>query len=383
MKRSPVFIGMMMYAGMVIGAGMYGLPYVISKVGYALGVVYILVLAAACLVLSFCYAEVVMRTASRHQPPGYVGKYLGKPWKIIYMVSFILGLNGVLTAYTLEAGVFLHAIFSSLIGGTPTFYSLIFLAVSALIIYLGIKLLSHVEMLLTVVLILGVVLFVFVSFTKIRLDYLWSFSPTDFLLPYGVILFSLMGDFSISDIAYLPGMDRRKLPRIILVGLGVPVALYLLFVAGIIGVSGPGTTEDALSGVRSVLGNGIIIGGGIIGILTIVTSFLPVGLVLKEFYSIDRKLQHVVAWALMVMVPFIIVVLELTTFLRLLNVIGSVFLGVNSFIMLRTYLKARTHGDRTPEVALRIPRALVYVVAALFLLGSCYGIAYNIPQLFR
>ena len=48
--------------GTTIGAGMFGIPYVVSKIGFLPGLAYILVLGALTLFLNLIYGEVILRT---------------------------------------------------------------------------------------------------------------------------------------------------------------------------------------------------------------------------------------------------------------------------------------------------------------------------------
>ncbi len=63
--------------GTIIGAGVLGLPYVISQAGFNLGLILILIIGLAVLYMNLFYGEVVLRTKTAHQLAGYAEKYLG------------------------------------------------------------------------------------------------------------------------------------------------------------------------------------------------------------------------------------------------------------------------------------------------------------------
>ncbi len=67
--------------GTIVGAGILGIPYVISKAGLWYGFLIILFLGLAFLLLNLFGGEVVLRTKKQFQLTGYAGKYLGPTGK--------------------------------------------------------------------------------------------------------------------------------------------------------------------------------------------------------------------------------------------------------------------------------------------------------------
>ena len=57
--KSRLFSSIAILIGTIIGAGIFGIPYAISKVGFGIGVIYLLVLGAVILVVTLAFGEVV------------------------------------------------------------------------------------------------------------------------------------------------------------------------------------------------------------------------------------------------------------------------------------------------------------------------------------
>ena len=121
--RHKLWMAISTLVGTIVGAGILGLPYVISKVGFVYGSVLIVLLGLAFLLLNLCMGEIVLRTRQQHQLTGYAAKYLGQKGKWIMTLTLILSIYGALTAYLIGEGETLHAIF----GGSSLLYTLIFL----------------------------------------------------------------------------------------------------------------------------------------------------------------------------------------------------------------------------------------------------------------
>ena len=97
--------------GTIIGAGVFGIPYVMAKSGIIFCLFYFLILGAAALFLHLFFGEIVLRTKKKHRLIGYTEKYLGGRAKILVSFSTIIGTIGALLAYIILGGNFLKIIF--------------------------------------------------------------------------------------------------------------------------------------------------------------------------------------------------------------------------------------------------------------------------------
>ena len=87
MNSLSTFRATALLCGTIIGAGVLGIPYVISKVGFIPGFFIILLIGLAMLMLNLLLGEVILRTPGNHQLPGYAERYLGKTGKKLMMFS--------------------------------------------------------------------------------------------------------------------------------------------------------------------------------------------------------------------------------------------------------------------------------------------------------
>src|SRR3989344_3479182 len=100
--------GTLMLSGMIIGAGMFAIPFVFSQAGFWLGIFELVLLGVVVIVIHLSYAEVVLATGETHRLPGYVGIYLGRWGKMISFASIALSALGTLLVYLLLGSTFLE-----------------------------------------------------------------------------------------------------------------------------------------------------------------------------------------------------------------------------------------------------------------------------------
>ena len=184
------------FCGTIIGVGLFGLPYVTAKVGFLPMIFYFLVLGAVMTLIHLIYGEIVLRTPGKHRLPGYNRLYLKSPLlEALSYLSTIVGLTGALLAYLVVGGEFLTNLLQPYLGGSPLLYSSVFFSLGFLMIYFGSGPVSKTEFFS-----LGIFFFVQAVLLAKALPYLEpnhfttaQLNPSNFFLPYGVILFSLAG----------------------------------------------------------------------------------------------------------------------------------------------------------------------------------------------
>ena len=376
--NGKLFSAVVILMGTVIGAGIFGIPYVVARVGFSLGLVYLVVLGLVVTIELLCYGEIVLRTKEYHQTAGYAEKYFGRWGKLFMSFSLLFGIYGALLAYMIGIGDFLYLLLGEFLGGTPILYSTIFFILASLAIMAGLGMIVKVEKSMFVVLFIVMTLLFVFGAKHIQFSNLLNINFKDLFLPYGVILFAFSGVSAVPVMSRVLRQGRKSLKVAVVLGMIAVLAVYLLFALLIVGISGEQTSEEAIVGLTGLLGNKIVIIGAIFGILAMTTSFLTLGLVMKEMYVYDYSLDKTLAWVLTCFVPFIIFLLGLIGFIKVLGIVGSITGGISGILLLLMYLKAKKSGDREPEYKIRIPRPIIYLICALLGLGVVYEIYYLI-----
>jgi len=365
------------YLGTVIGVGIFGLPFVAFKSGFFVVVSYFLCMALVAILINFLYGEVILGTKEMHRLPGYVGKYLGEKWKRVTFFVITIGLMGALLAYLIIGGQFLNSFLGPYLGGNPTLYTLLFFGLGAYLVFRGIKSVSGVELSLLFVFFIILAIFFIKAFPSIDISYFKTLNPKFLFFPYGVILFSLWGSAVIPEIkealaACPTGRSglRIRLRRVIFWGTIVAAVIYLFFIVIVLGVSGPVTSEEAISGLEKVLGSNIVRLGFIFGVITCFTSFLTLALTLKKVFWYDFGISKNFAWFLTCFPPLFLFFLGIRGFIGVISFTGAIALGVEGIIIVflyREFLKKKFSQRINPAF---------YLLAGIFVLGIILELVY-------
>ena len=377
-KRGDFLEAVATLVGMVIGAGILGIPYVVSKAGFLTGLVDIIIIGLGVMVINLYVGEIMLRTREDHQLTGYAGKYLGRPGKALMIFSMIFGLYGALVAYTIKVGEFLHAIFAPLIGGSILVYSIVFFAIAGFLVYKDIKAIEKSELLMVFLILCIMLFFVVFAYSSVKIENLAGFNTARLFLPYGVILFAYLGAAAIPEIGIELKDNKKKIKKAIIIGSLIPIVVYVLFALVVVGIVGPEKmTEDAIIGLGAVLGKKFLLVGLAFGILTMATSFIAVGLALKEMYNFDFKCSKRLSTFLACFIPFIaavalILIKTKDAFVKVIDLAGVVSGGIMGGLIIMMVWNAKKIGDRNPEYSISSIRIVDILLILMFLAGMVY-----------
>ena len=360
------------FTGTVIGVGIFSLPYVASKAGFFIILLYFLVMAFVVVMSHFIYGEITLEEKGIHRLPGYVENYLGPRWKKITLFIIGLGLMGALLAYLIIGGSFLNSFFNPFFGGNEILYTLLFFIAGSYLIFKGIKSISQIELSLLVVFFVILFLFLIKAFPFINIENLKTINLESFAFPYGVVLFSLWGSAIIPEIKEMLGGDRKQLRKVILYGTIIATCVYLFFIFIILGTSGISTSKDALSGFLAKAGNGILKLGFIFGVICCFTSFITLGLTLKKVFWYDFKLSPNFSWFIVSFLPLILFFLGLRGFIEIIGFTGALMLGAEGLIIIFLYRKFLFKKFS------RKMHPVFYGLAGIFVLGIIFEILHFI-----
>jgi len=128
MKKIVVFLkALSVFLGTVVGVGMFGLPFMAQKAGFFIILTYFLFMVLIAITIHFLFGKVALGTNENHRLPGYAEEYLGKKGKNISFLVISTSLFGALLAYLIIGGQFLNSFFNPYFGGSPIFYTFLFL----------------------------------------------------------------------------------------------------------------------------------------------------------------------------------------------------------------------------------------------------------------
>lgn len=360
--------------GSTVGVGIFGIPFVFSKAGFLPGILFLVGLTGLVLLLNMMYGEVALRTNERHQLVGYASRYLGPIGKRFTLFSVTLSSYGALLAYIVISGTFLSTIFSGFVFVSPVFFSTLFFIAGGLMIFRGLKVISRYDLVMLGFFILFSLGFIAFGLKHVELSNFTLVNRDFWFLPFGVIFFALNGFVAIPLMHERVDDDHqdRKLKKAILLGTLIPSVIYLIFAVVVVGVTGEITSPDAISGVATFLGSKIAIFGAIFGLCSISTSFMGLGLALRESLEDVNGLSKFTATFWTLIPPYLLYLLGLRNFIEVVGLVGGVALSIDGIVLLFLYAKARRSGDRLPEFSVRLPMPIIYLLAVVFVVAIVF-----------
>ena len=363
-------------AGTVIGAGVFALPYLFVRSGLGIGFLTLAAGALAYVLLHLLYADLILRAPGEHRFPGYARMYLGRAPFWLSIAMTVLEMIFVMTIYLILSVSFLNLIAAGpdLVNPHTTDLHpwlsgvgvklLIFWLLGSLAIFLSIRRLAISEFLVTaaMVAIIGAIFFLGIGDVGriVELKLFTGFS--NMLLPLGAALFALSGRVAIpSLVAYFRerAIDhgRRALRRAIVAGTLVPAGLYAFFVLGILGLS-PSVSEDAISGLVGAVPSLLLAAIGVLGLLSLWSSYIVVGLDVANILRYDLKFSPATRIALVVGGPLLLYLMGFQEFIPLVGFVGGIFLALEGILIVTMWLKARQHPPHRPPLLARISPVL-------------------------
>lgn len=357
-------------SGSVIGVGFFSLPYIASRTNIWLVAGYLIALTFVIILLNTIVGEISLKTPDFKRIPGFVGFHLGKWAEAVSLTTAILGGFGVLLVYLIVGGDFLTNAFSPIFGGSYLLYVIIYFLLGGILVYSDIRAIAKVE-LATIVLLLLTLLVIFIKgFAFIKLGNIFvsdfKFDISNLFLPYGPIIFSLWGIGLIPEVEEMLRGGKKNIKKIIIASVLITSSIYLLFILLVLGITGAGTTESALVGLKSVLKGWVMFAALFVGAVVTFNAFISLGLILKNIFIYDLGIQKMQAVVIVCALPLILFLMGIRSFIPVISFIGGMFLGIDGILILLMYKKT---GGR---------KIIIYPLSLIFLLGVIYQIAYYI-----
>jgi len=361
--------------GTIIGVGVFGLPFITSKVGFPIMIIYFLILGTFVALIHYFFAEISLRTPDLKRLPGFVEFYFGKSLAKFAFFCAILGTLLTNLAYLIVGGSFLKELFEPFFSSKESFWVLVYFLIGAIFIFFDISLIQRIEFLSLIGFFLVLFLIFFENLKRINPKFL--FLPPDFsqiFLPYGPILFSLWGADLIPETEEMLGQKKELLKKIVPVSILISALIYLFFIYLVLGISGPKISQNSLSGLKEVLGQSVSVSFLLVfGILATFTSFIALSLNLKKIFWYDLKLNKNFAFFLSSFPALLFYFLGIKNFISLISFIGAIMLALNGIFILLMKIKIQNE-----EIKIKIEKILIFLLIFVLLLGIFYEIFYNL-----
>lgn len=351
--------------GTIIGAGALGIPYVVMRSGFLIGMLHLIIVGFVLTLTMIYLGEITLRTKTNHQLAGYAEKYFGRKGKMIMILAVAFGVYSAIVAYLVGEGESLSFIFFSNTNHTLTFGILTWMIVSA-ISYFDLKALEKGEEIgvgLIAALILSIVVIFWKKVDATNLAYV---NTNNFFVPFGVILFAYLGFTAVPEIKRFMDSEKKNLRKSIILAHLTCFIIYSIFVAVVVGSQGSQTPSLSTLALGKVF--------VLLGMLTMFTSYLSLSIALTDSLRVDFGMKKNLAWLSTIIIPVLsFIILELTNsanFTSILGIGGVISGGLTAIIILLMLPKAKKYGERKPEYSMPYSKIIAVLIALMFIIGA-------------
>lgn len=366
------FKAVSIFIGTIIGAGIFGIPYIVNKSGIMAGFFYFLILGGVVLLIHLFFGEAILRTKEHCRLPGLAQRYLGSFGKILVMISVVTGLLGALLAYLILSGDFLKILLSSYFNLSTSQFALIFWTIMSFLVFRGIKLIARIELLTNVIFFSISAVILFFSLPHFNFYNLAAINFPNAFLPFGVILFSLIGWSAIPEIIDFlkTPQEKKQIKKVIILTSVLMVPFYLFFTIAVLGVVGGNISQDTISSLVPYLDPKIIFLAVLAALVTLADSILVIGVHLKNTFIYDLKLSNNLATIIVCGVPLLMFLIGFRNFIGTLGFVGTVMGVIEGIAIILIFKKAKKSGNRKPEYSLNVSPIILYLLIAVLILGA-------------
>ncbi len=362
--------------GTTVGAGILGLPYAIAQAGFLPGSLLLLFVGMATMVLNLMYAELILRTRSDHEIPGYGGVYVGKGAQMIALLAGLLGSYGALLAYAIGES----RVLSGLFGGPPLLWGLLFLILGGYVIFRGLDMVRRFEFVLSISLLCILFLIGVAVHPHINTAHLARVDVNNLATPYGVLMFAFAGTASVPLVRKQMVGREKAIPKVFLVANSLILIAYFLFVWVVLGATGAETTDIATLGLTRVVGPWMGLMGNVLAAVTLFSGFIAMGLSLRRVFECDYGLTRPQAWLSTMIIPTALFLVGMREFVVVLGVSGGIVLGVQGVLIVLAFWRSQKVSflhkvfpfemGRKPEFELGSQLVVGVVLFGMYVIGA-------------
>lgn len=359
--------------GTIVGAGFLGIPFVVAKAGFTIGLFHLMLIGIAITLTMLYLGEIILRTKEHHQLTGYAEKYLGKRGKQWMFFATSFGIYAALLAYLIAEGESI----SALVFGTNAYTILCafsFWLLLSLLSLGGLRTLKKGESIGVILVFIMIISITVLLYSKITITNLTTFSPQYFFTPFGVILFAFLAFTALPEVKFILRDDQRSMKRSIILAHLAAFTIYVIFTLLIIGFKGTATPEIA----TLALGKPFIL----LGMITMFTSYLSLSMSMIDTFHYDFRKTRTHAWLTTISIPLILYFLLLffkqATFTTILSIGGTISGGLTALLILAMVRRAKQQGTQNPPYKMPSSLFLLSLLALVFIIGALAELIQNI-----
>lgn len=364
--KKTVVRAMLTMVGTIIGAGIFGVPLVMEKMGVLVGSFVFWLIAFVILASHLLFLEVIDRVRERMRLPGYVGKVLGSWAKRLAVFTHTFQLAGANFAYLILGGEFILFIAERFgLNLNVLWWQILFWAAGSMAAVLALRLMAKVESALTWGLIFLLVFMITVAVPQADAIRIFSLRDGIHLASVGVFVFAMFGLTAIAEVYEITGRRLENAKRGVFWGTLIAALLTWLFGLFVYAAMATNDGESVLSLVK-IFPSFLWWLLPLAGLLAVVTSYITSAFDLQAMFHLDLKQSPSMSKCVALAMPVILLFIAERNFLETIDTVGAFFSAGNGLlVVLAAYAIMRRDKPLLPWGK----RALLPVVSAILFLA--------------
>ncbi len=358
-------------AGGIIGAGVFSLPYAVSQSGLLIGFVLLALAATAYCIIHLMYADVAVGISEQHRFVGYIKMYLGERWSYAAILMAVVEMVCVLTIYLILSATFVKIILPAT---SELFAIVVFWFFGSATMFLKLRRLATVE-----TIVLAGILAIMVALFLCGVPYLNNLKDValvgsgNVLLPLSAIFFALSGRVAIPPLVNYfrlrTASSKKEIRRAVVIGTLIPAVSYAVFIAAVLALSGS-VSQDSIAGIVSSVPHWLMLGVGVLGLLSLWSSYILVGLDVSDTLKYDLDIPLWLRLVVVCLAPLMLYLAGFTSLIGLISFVGGVFLALEGMFIVLLWREARERKKLGGLIAVTRPTLLfLWIVFLAALVG--------------
>jgi amino acid permease len=354
--------------GSTLGVGFFGLPFACATVGWVMGIALLMTAVMVNTVLLFAYSQIALAQGPRSHGRyiHVVGEYFSGVGKLFIHIVFLALQAGTLLAYIIAGGTFLALLLQPLFGGGMAVYAAFFWGAASLSVLAGKRFVTSLQRYILPLFFVSLGVLAAIAFPAVRGEYLLHLSPQYIPGVAGVFLLACYSITAIPEVRDAVQGQERLMDKAIVWGMITVFAVYLLFTAVVVGVTGRATSPESLRGLMAYSPVLAYVAAAI-GVVLVFNAFVNVGIAAKNTLVYDLRVRYLSSWGLVCCVPGALFLLGVRNFVGVLTFTGSVLASLCALFVLWAYERART-SHLLPKYILCLPQWAVFISGLAFFL---------------
>ena len=374
-QRPRVWRAAITLCGTILGVGIFALPMLVAKSGYVIGLFWMVPLAFVVALQHLLYGEVVAATKEDRRLVGYVGQYLGLWAKAVETVGSLIGLVGGNIAYLVISGIFLQQALTPFGAVSPSLGAMLMAALGFAAAIFGTAFMLKVDAWMAWIEFIAFILLAAKAMTGVVPMHLATVDVTQFFLPYGLVLFSFGGLSAVNEVRDMTAGNAKAMRRAILLGSLMASGVTIFFVTAIVGATGAATSSESIAGLAAKFDGAVPVAGAAVGFLAIITTYVVFTDYLKNQLHKDFKWPKWLSVVLAAGAPLALYVFGVRNFGKIMELIGSVLIGVEGIFVILMYRIVRKNF---PEKTLKVPEGVLWLLMAMYAAGAVYELVFRL-----